>query len=48
MQSAKFLKEGKILAIKGIGGFHLMCDAFNEEALKTLRLRKNRPKNLLL
>ncbi|EDO6787935.1 carbamoyltransferase HypF [Campylobacter coli] len=44
MQSAKFLKEGKILAIKGIGGFHLMCDAFNEEALKTLRLRKNRPK----
>ncbi|ECL6457994.1 carbamoyltransferase HypF [Campylobacter jejuni] len=44
IQSAKFLKEGKILAIKGIGGFHLMCDAFNEEALKTLRLRKNRPK----
>ncbi|EAI1653590.1 carbamoyltransferase HypF [Campylobacter coli] len=44
IQSAKFLKEGKILAIKGMGGFHLMCDAFNEEALKTLRLRKNRPK----
>lgn len=44
MQSAKFLKEGKILAIKGMGGFHLMCDAFNEETLKTLRLRKNRPK----
>ncbi|WP_072217003.1 carbamoyltransferase HypF [Campylobacter coli] len=44
MQSAKFLKEGKILAIKGIGGFHLMCDAFNLEAIKELRLRKNRPK----
>lgn len=44
IQSAKFLKEGKILAIKGMGGFHLMCDAFNEETLKTLRLRKNRPK----
>lgn len=43
-QVAKFLKEGKILAIKGMGGFHLMCDAFNEEALKTLRFRKNRPK----
>lgn len=43
-QVAKLLKEGKILAIKGMGGFHLMCDAFNEEALKTLRFRKNRPK----
>lgn len=43
-QVTKFLKEGKILAIKGMGGFHLMCDAFNEEALKTLRFRKNRPK----
>ncbi|EAJ1115314.1 carbamoyltransferase HypF [Campylobacter coli] len=44
IQSAKFLKEGKILAIKGMGGFHLMCDAFNLEAIKELRLRKNRPK----
>ncbi|MBS4234771.1 carbamoyltransferase HypF [Campylobacter vulpis] len=40
---AKFLKEGKIVAIKGLGGFHLMCDAFNENALKALRERKNRP-----
>ncbi|MFQ6341737.1 carbamoyltransferase HypF [Campylobacter sp. VTCC 70190] len=40
---AKLLQEGKILAIKGMGGFHLMCDALNEESLKTLRLRKNRP-----
>ncbi len=41
---AKLLKQGKILAIKGMGGFHLMCDAFNLEAIKELRLRKNRSK----
>ncbi|MCH5335799.1 MAG: carbamoyltransferase HypF [Campylobacter sp.] len=40
---AKFLKEGKILAVKGMGGFHLMCDALNLEALKELRKRKKRP-----
>lgn len=39
----QFLKEGKILAIKGMGGFHLMCDALNLEALKELRKRKKRP-----
>ncbi|MBM0636921.1 carbamoyltransferase HypF [Campylobacter sp. VicNov18] len=44
IECAKLLKEGKILAIKGMGGFHLMCDALNEESLKTLRMRKNRPK----
>ncbi len=38
----KLLKEGKILAIKGIGGFHLVCDATNEKAIKTLRERKRR------
>lgn len=41
---AKLLKQGKILAIKGMGGFHLMCDTFNLESIKELRLRKNRPK----
>ncbi|WP_270979639.1 carbamoyltransferase HypF [Campylobacter helveticus] len=40
---ARFLKEGKIVAVKGLGGFHLMCDAFNEKALIKLRGRKNRP-----
>jgi hydrogenase maturation protein HypF len=37
------LKDGNIFAIKGIGGFHLICDAKNEVAVKQLRNRKNRP-----
>ncbi len=36
------LKEGKILAIKGIGGFHLVCDASNDKTIKLLRERKRR------
>lgn len=42
-QCAEYLKQGKILAIKGIGGIHLACDATNDEAVKTLRERKHRP-----
>ena len=37
------INEGKILAVKGVGGYHLMCDATNEAAVKTLRERKHRP-----
>ncbi|MCT8976687.1 carbamoyltransferase HypF [Clostridium sp. CX1] len=37
------LKEGKIFAVKGLGGFHLVCDGTNEKAIELLRLRKNRP-----
>ncbi|MBN2544549.1 MAG: carbamoyltransferase HypF [Spirochaetes bacterium] len=42
-QIAEFLNSGKIIAIKGIGGYHIACDAFNDEAIKLLRKRKNRP-----
>ncbi len=36
------IKKGAIVALKGIGGYHLVCDAFNEEAVKKLRKRKIR------
>ncbi|HAF17791.1 MAG TPA: carbamoyltransferase HypF, partial [Peptococcaceae bacterium] len=38
----EFLKEGKILAVKGLGGFHLVCDATNRESVAALRKRKIR------
>ncbi len=38
----KLLKKGKIIAIKGIGGFHLTCDATNYRAVEKLRNRKFR------
>ena len=39
----QMISEGKIVAIKGIGGFHLCCDATNEEAVERLRTLKKRP-----
>ena len=39
----RMISEGKIVAIKGIGGFHLCCDATNEEAVQRLRTLKRRP-----
>ena len=38
-----FIKQGKIVAIKGLGGFHLACDAKQPETIGRLRKRKNRP-----
>ena len=42
-KGAEVLKNGEILAIKGIGGTHLVVDAYNDEAIKELRKRLNRP-----
>lgn len=41
-KAAELLRAGKILAIKGLGGFHLAVDASNEEAVRRLRSRKYR------
>jgi hydrogenase maturation protein HypF len=41
--SAKLLKEGRILAVKGLGGFLLACDATSGESVSRLRKRKQRP-----
>ena len=42
-KGAEILKDGEILAIKGIGGTHLVVDAYNDKAIKELRKRLNRP-----
>jgi hydrogenase maturation protein HypF len=41
-KTVQLLREGKIVAIKGLGGFHIACDAENEDAVKNLRQRKMR------
>jgi len=40
--AVEMLKSGKIIALKGLGGFHLMCDATSDTAVSTLRQRKHR------
>lgn len=41
-ETARLLKDGKIIAIKGLGGFHLACDATNDRVIRILRERKRR------
>ncbi|MCB9358165.1 MAG: carbamoyltransferase HypF [Calditrichaeota bacterium] len=40
--AAQILRNGGLLLVKGLGGYHLSCDACNEAAVRTLRLRKRR------
>jgi len=37
------LQAGEVVAVKGIGGYHLLCDATSHDAITRLRRRKNRP-----
>ena len=43
LTATRLLNDGKILAIKSLGGYHLACDALNETAVAELRRRKHRP-----
>lgn len=43
LKTVDLLKKGKIVVIKGIGGFHIACDATNSKTVKKLRRLKNRP-----
>jgi hydrogenase maturation protein HypF len=40
--TAEIIMKGRIMAIKGLGGYHLACDATNDDAVTSLRLLKNR------
>jgi hydrogenase maturation protein HypF len=42
-RTVEALKDGAIVAVKGIGGYHLLCDAASDAAVRRLRERKRRP-----
>jgi hydrogenase maturation protein HypF len=41
-RAVELILDGNILALKGVGGYHLLCDATNEDAIRRLRERKKR------
>lgn len=42
LETAQAIREGRIVAVKGLGGFHLIADARNDQAIRRLRERKSR------
>jgi hydrogenase maturation protein HypF len=41
-RAARLLRRGVVLAVKGLGGYHLACNAFDHDAVRRLRARKHR------